>query len=136
MRRHGLITGCVLVCLIVTVSLTASALRSTLRERREVMVRHQVLQTDWLLNAGIQLAAKQLADQPSYHGETWLPKETTGAYFDARVVIRVTQVEDQTKATSVEIIATLANSPSRGNRSNAFVTQCSHRLFIKRPTNP
>lgn len=133
MKRRGLITGCVLVCLIVTVSLTASSLRSTLRARREVATRHQLLQTDWLLNAGIQLAREKLAKQDDYQGETWQPQDVIVGYYQANVVIKVT--EDENEAAIVEVVATLANSPRRGDRQHAFVTQRSHQWSIPRSTN-
>jgi len=133
MRRRGLISGCVLVCLIVTVSLTASSLRSTLRARREVATRHQLLQTDWLLHAGIQLARDQLAKQDDYQGETWQPQNVIAGDYEARVVIKVTEGENE--AAIAEVVATLANSPRRGDRLHAFVTRRSHQWPIQRSIN-
>ena len=134
MKRHGLITVCVLVCLIVTVSLSLSMLRSTLRARRDVAIRLQVQQTDWMLDAGIQLANARLAASEQYAGETWQVGDAILGYHAGRVVIAVLRDGDNI---NVEAVALLSNSnlpkkntPS-GERERGMVTRRSHQWQIK-----
>jgi len=134
MKRKGLITVCVLVCLIVTVSLSLSMLRSTLRARRDVAIRLQVQQTDWLLDAGIQLATVRLAESEEYAGETWQVGDAILGYYAGRVVITVLRDGDNI---NVEAVALLSNSnlpkkntPS-GERERGMVTRRSHQWQIK-----
>ena len=134
MKRHGLITVCVLVCLIVTVSLSLSMLHSTLRARREVAIRLQVQQTDWLLDAGIQLANARLAESKEYEGETWQVSDAILGFYGGRAVIAVSRDDDNT---TVEVVALLSNSSlpkknsSSGERERGMITQRSHRWQIK-----
>ena len=136
MKRHGLITVCVLICLIVTVSLALSMLRSTLRARRDVAIRLQVQQTDWLLDAGIQLANARLAESEAYAGETWRIGDAIVGYHAGRAVITVTRDGDNT---TVEVVALLSNSSlpkkviSSGERERGMVTQRSYRWKFKTP---
>jgi hypothetical protein len=134
MKRRGLVTACVLVCLIITVSLVATLLQSTLRARRDVAVRLQVLQTDWLLDAGIQLANRQLAKSVDYEGETWQIDDTLPGYFAGHAIITVQREDDNA---IVEVVARLCNSSnsktivSNLDRAGGLVTQRSHQWQIK-----
>jgi len=134
MKRHGLITVCVLVCLIVTVSLSLSMLRSTLRARRDVAIRLQVQQTDWMLDAGIQLANARLAASEQYAGETWQVGDAILGYHAGRTVITVARDSENT---TVKVVALLSNSSlpkqntRNGERERGMVTQRSHQWQIK-----
>ena len=130
-RRHALVTIGVLACLVVVVSLAGSLVASTLRARREANVQHQLRQTDYLLDAGIQRAMAQLQESPDYPGETWVPGDIVPHFYRAKVVI-VTLNEKEESLSAIEVVASLANRPADADRSSAFVTQRSHRWTVSR----
>ena len=72
--RSAALLICVLVCLLVASSIVMATTHTALRERRNVRIEHQMLQTQLLLDAGILRAAAQLRSSPRYEGETWQPK--------------------------------------------------------------
>jgi hypothetical protein len=127
-RRNALVTVAVLACLVVIVSLAASLVVSTLRARREVGVRYQIRQTDYLLDAGVSLAGSRFRDNHEYKGETWEPSNAVPGFHQAKVVIKVSREDEGTLG--IEVIASLANRPADSNRNGAFVTQRSHRWSI------
>lgn len=72
-KQRGTMMVCTLVCLLVAVALITTSLQHSLRGRREVRVQNQMLQTEFLLDAGITRAIKQLKANADYTGETWRP---------------------------------------------------------------
>jgi hypothetical protein len=128
--RHALVTIGVLACLVVVVSLAGSLVVSTLRARREANVQHQLRQTDYLLDAGIQRAMAQLQNSTDYSGETWVPGEVPHFYRAKVVIVAVSKKEED--LSTIEVVASLANRPADADRSSAFVTQRSHRWTVSR----
>ncbi len=127
--RSGLVTVCILVCLMIATSLAIVAMQSALRERRQIGLRHQVLQTEFLLDAGIRRALRKLKESAAYQGETWQPRTDSSTYPNPTVQIR--RIGDE----RVDVIASLGVPPKDLNRISASVTQRSYSLFLQTLTN-
>ena len=121
--RSGTILICVLACLGVVTALVMSTLQSSLRGRREVRMQCQLIQTEYLCEAGVQRAVKRLKESPNYLGEKWLPRLGTTSFKNATVEIRIQPDQDAANRIRVEVIATLAStaqSNDRMQRSHTF----------------
>lgn len=130
LTRQGLVTICVLVCLLVATSLAMLVMRTAIRERREIGLRHQMLQTEFLLDAGVQVARQRIEASTEYQGETWTPNLATPHISNASVVIQLSD-DDQT----IEVIATIGIMPDDETRVAANVTRRSHKFSIASTTN-
>ncbi len=133
--RSGLVTVCVLVCLLVATSLAMVAMRSALRERREIMVRHQMLQTEFLLDAGVRrgiTSADEFNDRSGTDGEfeTWQPRLDSLAFLMPTAQTR--RIDDE----HVEVIATIGIQPSDPARASASVTRRSRIVVLSKPNPP
>jgi Tfp pilus assembly protein PilX len=69
--RRGLTVVAVLICLMVMMLLGAALLRMALAERDRNRDQERRLQTEWLVESGLERARARLAADGSYAGETW-----------------------------------------------------------------
>jgi hypothetical protein len=121
-RPHtGSILIGVLAALLVVTGIVASMVKSALQARQAVQQQRLVVQTEFLLEAGIQRAVAKLAANPEYAGETWRLDAEILSGFDAAIVkINVSPPDGET-ASSVETIAQFpADSPRSVRRSFTF----------------
>jgi hypothetical protein len=118
-HRRASVLVCVLVCMAVATALVLATTRSALRARREVQTQRQLRQVEFVLEAGIQRAARRLAADAKYSGETWILSDTSVPGLDsAQIVIGVSPRE-------VQVVARL---PAEG----PIVVQRSYRFPINR----
>jgi len=120
-NRQASILVCVLACMVVAMALVVSTTRSALRARREVRTQHQLRQVEFVLEAGIQRAARQLSNHAEYRGETWNLSPTATAGLDSvQVEIEVSSI-DGARPRQVKVVARLpAKSPALIQRSYTF----------------
>lgn len=71
--RRGAVLVVAMVALIVSGAISLSLVRSALAERALVLAEADRMQTDWLVEAGLDRAAARLARDPNYSGEVWRP---------------------------------------------------------------
>lgn len=84
--RSGTILICVLACLMIAISMAGTCIQMTLRSRREARRELQQRQAEWILNAGIQRAVRQLNASAGYKGETWeIPGGALGSARDEAI---------------------------------------------------
>jgi len=106
-QKSGAVLICVIVCMAVATLLLAGMLRQTLSARRQIRTERQSRQTDWLVQAGAERAAFQLANDPEYTGEVWsLSADRMGGSDPAAVTISVAKADskDSSRA-SIKIVA-------------------------------
>ena len=60
-QRRGFLAVCVLACLAIAATTMAITVRCTLQARRNTRLEHQMLQTEWLLDAGVHRALRSAA---------------------------------------------------------------------------
>jgi type II secretory pathway component PulK len=128
--HRGLVTICVLTCLLVATSLAMLVMQAAIRERREISLRHQMLQTEFLLDAGVQLARSRIMASTDYQGETWIPNAASTGFPNATVVIQLND-DHQT----FEVIASLGVAPDNDAHIAAHQTRRSYKLSIVPTTN-
>ena len=113
-RRRGTIVLAVLACLAVVSVLLSLLVRDALKARRETKLRHQVSQTDRLLDAGILRATNQKKRDADYEGETWSPRlGSTSNDLPASVDIKV-------NGDAVTVTATLGQQPHTTTKSHQY----------------
>ena len=129
--RSGTILICVLVCLGIVITLVMTTMQSSLRGRREVRMQRQLIQTEFLCEAGVQRAVQQLKRSPEYKGEKWFPKLGSTSFGNAAIEIRIEPSQEAVNRLRAEVIATLADSADSNDRM-----QRSHTFLISLPTSP
>jgi len=136
--RRGVVLICTLVCLIVVSTLVMTSVASAVRAQRETVRRHQTMQTEWLLDAGINRAITRIAADDSYEGENWIPAFENSRYAKANVEISVAPAaggDDASNLVSVDVIATLARSVDSAAMEIATRTQKSYTFQVSK-SNP
>ena len=126
--RSGTILICVLACLGIVIALVMTTIQSSLRGRREVRMQRQLIQTEFLCEAGVQRAVQQLKKSPEYKGEKWFPKLGSTSYENAAIEIRIEPSTEVVNTLRAEVIATLAESAESNDRM-----QRSHTFSIGLP---
>lgn len=129
--RSGSVLICVLACLGVVIALVMTTMQSSLRGRREVRMQRQLIQTEFLCEAGVQRAVQQLKKSPEYQGEKWLPKLGSTSFGIAAIEIRIEPSKEAVNTLRAEVIATLADSADSNDRM-----QRSHTFLIGLPSSP
>ena len=123
--RSGTVLICVLACLGIVIALVMTTVQSSLRGRREVRMQRQLIQTEFLCEAGVQRAVQQLRKSPEYKGEKWLPKLGSTLFGNAAIEIRIEPSQEVVNTLRAEVIATLADSADSNDRM-----QRSHTFLI------
>ena len=120
-NRRASVLVCVLACMVVAIALVVSTTRSALRARREVRTQRQLRQVEFVLEAGIQRAARQLSNHAEYRGETWTLSPTATAGLDStQVEIEISSINGA-RPRQVKVVARLpAKSPALIQRSYTF----------------
>ena len=129
--RSGTVLICVLACLAIVIALVMTTIQSSLRGRREVRMQRQLIQTEFLCEAGVQRAVQQLKNSPEYKGEKWFPKLSSTSYENAAIEIRIEPSTEVVNTLRAEVIATLAESAESNDRM-----QRSHTFSIGLPSSP
>jgi type II secretory pathway component PulK len=113
--RSASVLVCVLACMAVATALVVATTRSALQARREIRMQRQLRQVEFVLEAGIDRAARQLSAESQYSGETWtLSEATVPELGSAQVVIEVSPQD-------VQVVARLpATGPVVVQRSYTF----------------
>lgn len=71
-KRRGTVLVCTLACAVVVIGVGSASVKLALEHRRTARQRHQLQQTQWLLDAGIQRAQRKLQESGTdYQGELW-----------------------------------------------------------------
>ena len=129
--RSGTVLICVLACLGIVIALVMTTMQSSLRGRREVRMQRQLIQTEFLCEAGVQRAVQQLKKSPEYKGEKWFPKLGSTSYENAAIEIRIEPSMEVVNTLRAEVFATLADSADSNDRM-----QRTHTFLIGQSTSP
>lgn len=129
--RSGTVLICVLACLGIVITLVMTTIQSSLRSRHEVRMQRQLIQTEFLCEAGVERAVQQLKRSPEYRGEKWFPKLGSTSFGHAAIEIRIEPSQEVVNTLRAEVFATLADSAESNNRM-----QRSHTFLIGLSTSP
>ena len=112
----------VLVCLIIITMIAGAVLKVGLARRDLVRAQERQLQTEWLVEAGIQRALARLAADPGYKGETWeVPARDLDSADDALVAITVEPAHGGAKGGTVRVQADYPRDPTRRARHSRVI---------------
>ncbi len=94
--RRGSILVIVLISLLVATMLGLGLIKTVLVHHRQTRVVSGQQQAFWLAEAGVQRAARQLAETSQYDGEVWqVPAEVLGSSRTATVTIEVEKPDEK-----------------------------------------
>lgn len=94
--NRGIALLAVLVCISVVAGLAVGMIKGAVRARTNVNLEHQARQASLLAEAGLLHAARQLASDPDYRGETWrLSDGELGCGGAAEIVLVVTTTSNE-----------------------------------------
>jgi hypothetical protein len=118
-RRRGIVAVFVLVCLVVIASISGVLLRIGLAERDRIRTEQWKLQTEWLVESGLERGASRLAVDPAYTGETWnLAPDELGGAFPGRVSIVVERIDKEPARRLVRVRADYPRDATRRARAS------------------
>lgn len=120
-KHHGTVLVCVLACLAIVTATIAMTAQSALRIRNEARTQRQLLQTQFLCDAGMLRAKQQLQAVPSYSGEEWSPNLSPTSFEKVFITIQV-EPSDLDSTRMVKVVAKLAE-----NESSVRFIQQSHQ---------
>lgn len=122
-RRGAAALVCAMTAAVVFLGIAGVAVRSSLRARQERKLEKDLLQLEFLCDAGVLRAEEQFAKSPEYAGETWLDCDSphgTG-HWKVRITISSdstsTGGESPSNLTVTAEISDRSHSPSSIQRS-------------------
>ena len=136
--RTGTLIVCVLVCMGVATTIMSLSTIGAIRARRSIQKSHQLRQTQYLLDAGVLLCAKQLKASTEYRGETWRPKIQSLQRLNPEITITVQQTQ-QSRVLQITVVAQTGNhstdAESLDHRKIKRTHQFDYRLDAPKSTN-
>lgn len=122
-RRGAAALVCTMTAAVVFLAIAGVAVRSSLRARQERKLEKDLLQLEFLCDAGVLRAEEQLAKSPEYTGETWLDCDSPHGTGHWKVSITIssdsisTVGESQSNLTVTAEISDRSHSPTSIQRS-------------------
>ncbi|MCY2982597.1 MAG: hypothetical protein NTY15_03065 [Planctomycetota bacterium] len=119
-RRSAAILVTVLLTMLVVTSIVGTTMVLSLRSQRECRVERQMLQVQFLCEAGAIRVSEKLAAEPDFAGDRWLPELGDGSDSIAEIVTRI--VRDPDQPLMIEVVASLEAGPylQRVQRTRLF----------------
>lgn len=120
--RRGSAIVPVLLCFVLILLISGGLLKIGLAQRGQIGSEERALQTEWLVESGIERAAAKLAVSADYQGETWnlTPDEMNGPW-PGTVTISAARPEGNSRARRVTIAAEYPSGADRRNRQHKTV---------------
>ena len=104
-QRSAAILIAVLVTMLVVTSIVGTVIVLSLRVQREGRTERQMIQVQFLCEAGAMRASEKLLLDPSFVGDRWLPALGDGSDAIAEVETKI--VREVNKPAIIEVIASL-----------------------------
>jgi len=120
-ERTGLVLVPALVCLVVVGLIVGVLIRQGATQRKGVRREEVRAQADWLVESGLALAGRRLADDPAYQGETWNLELAGMAGGPAEVRIEVGPAENDPGVRRVRVTADTRDGPEGRVRMSGTV---------------
>jgi hypothetical protein len=114
--RPGAALVVALICLLLVGVLAATLARSAVLQHEQVLQEQWQIQAESLAASALDRAAAQLATDPNYSGETWLPAPADSAPI-GRVLIEVIPGDPaQPGLKAIRVVADVPDAPQRRAR--------------------
>jgi type II secretory pathway pseudopilin PulG len=125
----GMMVIAALTCLLIASAIVVSTVQSAIRLRRQLHAERNLRQTELLLTAGAERAAKRLSQDANFGGDAWeLPADAIIGGGAGRVTTVVSRIENR-QAWSVHVVAEYPlNRDFTVRRSRTFTTSNSTTL--------
>ena len=120
--RKGSVLIVVLVCLGFAATLMMGALRMGLQQRRQSRNERDLLQTEWLLDAGVRLAVQKLTADKDFDGQTATFDQGLQPEHEGVIKIQVYDQPDEKDSRLVSVVATLERAEGQ------FAIKRSHQF--------
>lgn len=122
-RRTGAVLIVVLVVLSVVLSILGATVAASLREHAECRTERQLLQIQFLCEAGFLRTIEQLRANPDFTGEEWTPELSDDSEATAHLVTKV--IRSEGKQITIDVTASLEAGPyrHRAQRTKSFSIQ-------------
>jgi Tfp pilus assembly protein PilV len=112
--RRGLTTIAVMICLLIITLISGALLKVSLARRIQARDRERRLQTEWLVESGLDRALARLGADPDYKGETWtITTSDLGFPLPSQPAADAKKPADITAATISITIETIGGQPNR-----------------------
>lgn len=133
-QRRGTVLVCTLACAVVVIGVGSASVRLALEHRQTARQRHQLQQTQWLLDAGIQRAQKKLGESgQDYQGETWSVPLPHMPGRSAEIEITIEPPASPSDHRSVRVVAVVRPD---NDRSTDIETRRSLRFSTRTAKGP
>jgi hypothetical protein len=121
--RRAAILVAVLVTMLVVTSIVGTAMMLSIRSQREGRSERQMMQVQFLCEAGALRATEKLLMDPTFAGDRWRPELGDGSEAIAEIETKV--IRDSTQSLIIEVIASLEAGPflHRVQRTKQFPFQ-------------
>jgi hypothetical protein len=118
--HKGAILVAVLVTMLVVTSMVGTTMVLSLRSQRECRVERQMMQIQFLCEAGAMRTLEKLHADPTFVGERWLPELGDGSDAIAEIITKIVREPDQPP--TIEVKASLEAGPylQRVQRTTLF----------------
>lgn len=130
-RRQGTILIIVLVCLGLATMIVLGAVKTSIRQRRQMRLELQMVQTKWMLDAGIRKAVVHWQTHPVEDGESLTLIPGLEKYPNATVMITVIQTNPTPGEIHLNVTARIGDSDD-----GVETTQRSKEIVIAKPKDP
>ena len=107
--HKGAILVAVLVTMLVVTSMVGTTMVLSLRSQRECRVERQMMQVQFLCEAGAMRAFEKMVADPTFVGERWLPELGDGSDAIPEIITRIVREPDQPP--TIEVVASLEAGP-------------------------
>jgi Tfp pilus assembly protein PilX len=114
--RHGAALVVALICLLLVGVLAATLARSAVLQHDQVLQEQWQIQAESLAASALDRAAVQLAIDPDYSGETWLPASAGSAPIGRVLIELVANDQEQPEYRTIRVVADVPDAPQRRAR--------------------
>ncbi len=127
-RRRGTVLVAVLVCMGFATVVLLGVVQNSLAQRRQVRRNLQMEQTQWLLDAGLNMGIARIREKPDYDGETLALRPVLEKYSNGSIEITVIRNEAAEQEIRLRVTAQLGNA----NESYPDIKR-SREIVVGRP---
>jgi type II secretory pathway component PulK len=123
LRRKGVVLAAALIAFAVVTATLFAILKGVASQHHELQREMQVVQADYLADAGLQRALTQLQRDSSYHGETWrLSEDEFDGVTSGTVLIEVNRSSGNDAAITIRSQADYPNDEIHRIRKTREIT--------------
>lgn len=130
-RQRASRRGAVLIVALCAIAIASALLvvwaRATVRDHQRQRAEFRGIQTDWLVESGVDRAAFRLSQQPEYEGEEWrIAADQLDGAHEALITIRVEPSDEEPTQRQITVRADYPTDPALRQRRTKQITVPIH----------